>query len=61
MRVVCAAFLLSLSAQVATQEVLRPLLDFDGPDTSQKWQAVNDGVMGELRAKRVASPFCSAG
>ena len=48
MRAVWAAVLLSLSAQVATQEVLRPLLDFDGPDTSQKWQAVNDGVMGGI-------------
>jgi len=46
MRAVWAAVLLSLSAQVATQEALRPLLDFDGPDTAQKWQAVNDGVMG---------------
>ena len=46
MRAVWAAFMLSLSAQVATEEALRPLLDFAGPDTSQKWQAVNDGVMG---------------
>ena len=48
MRAVWAAFLLSLSAQVATQEALRPLLDFAGPDTAQKWQAVNDGVMGGI-------------
>lgn len=46
MRAVLAAFLLSLSAQVATQEALEPVLDFAGPDTAQKWQAVNDGVMG---------------
>jgi monofunctional biosynthetic peptidoglycan transglycosylase len=31
---------------VATQEALEPVLDFAGPDTAQKWQAVNDGVMG---------------
>jgi NADH dehydrogenase [ubiquinone] 1 alpha subcomplex assembly factor 1 len=31
---------------VATQESLEPVLDFAGPDTAQKWQAVNDGVMG---------------
>ena len=46
MRAVLAAFLLSVSAQVATQEALEPVLDFAGPDTAQKWQAVNDGVMG---------------
>ena len=46
MRAVWVAFLLSLSAQVATQEVLQPVLDFAGPDSAQKWQAVNDGVMG---------------
>jgi NADH dehydrogenase [ubiquinone] 1 alpha subcomplex assembly factor 1 len=46
MRAVWAAFLLSLSAQVATEEALRPVLDFAAPDTAQKWQAVNDGVMG---------------
>lgn len=40
------ALLLSLSAQVATQQALEPVLDFAGPDTAQKWQAVNDGVMG---------------
>ena len=45
MRAVLAAFLLSVSAQVATQEALEPVLDFAGPDTAQKWQAVNDGVM----------------
>jgi monofunctional biosynthetic peptidoglycan transglycosylase len=25
---------------------MRPLVDFAGPDAAQKWQAVNDGVMG---------------
>jgi monofunctional biosynthetic peptidoglycan transglycosylase len=46
MRAVWVAFLLSLSAPVATQEALLPVLDFAGPDSAQKWQAVNDGVMG---------------
>lgn len=45
MRAVLVACLLSLSAQVATQQALEPVLDFAGPDTAQKWQAVNDGVM----------------
>jgi monofunctional biosynthetic peptidoglycan transglycosylase len=38
--------LVCLLGQIATQEALRPLLDFTGPDTAQNWQAVNDGVMG---------------
>ena len=46
MRAALVACLLSVSAQVATQEALEPVLDFAGPDTAQKWQAVNDGVMG---------------
>ena len=46
MRAVWVAVLLSLSAQVATQEALQPVLDFAAPDSAQKWQAVNDGVMG---------------
>ena len=32
--------------QAVTEIPLRPLLDFAGPDTAQKWQAVNDNVMG---------------
>ena len=32
--------------QAVTEISLRPLLDFAGPDTAQKWQAVNDNVMG---------------
>jgi monofunctional biosynthetic peptidoglycan transglycosylase len=32
--------------QTAAEKALQPLLDFDGPDASQKWQAVNDNVMG---------------
>ena len=46
MRAIWLIVLLSLCGQVATQEALRPLLDFATPDTAQKWQAVNDGVMG---------------
>jgi NADH dehydrogenase [ubiquinone] 1 alpha subcomplex assembly factor 1 len=46
MRAISAAILLALSSQVATEEALRPLLDFTGPEAAQKWQAVNDGVMG---------------
>ena len=46
MRATAAAILLALSSQVATEEALRPLLDFTGPEAAQKWQAVNDGVMG---------------
>jgi monofunctional biosynthetic peptidoglycan transglycosylase len=48
MRAIWAAIFLYGSAQVAVEapETLRPLLDFAGPDASQKWQAVNDGVMG---------------
>ena len=32
--------------QSVTEIPLRPLLGFAGPDTAQKWQAVNDNVMG---------------
>ena len=46
MRMSSAALLLVLSSQVATLDALQPLLDFSGPEAAQKWQAVNDGVMG---------------
>jgi NADH dehydrogenase [ubiquinone] 1 alpha subcomplex assembly factor 1 len=46
MRAVLAVVIVALSGQVATREALRPVLDFAGPDTAQKWQTVNDGVMG---------------
>jgi NADH dehydrogenase [ubiquinone] 1 alpha subcomplex assembly factor 1 len=46
MRAISAAILLAISGQVATEEALRPLLGFAGPDAAQQWQAVNDGVMG---------------
>jgi hypothetical protein len=45
-RAISAAILLALSSRVATEEALRPLLDFAGPEAAQQWQAVNDGVMG---------------
>ena len=32
--------------QAVAGKPLQPLLDFAGPDTAQKWQAVNDNVMG---------------
>lgn len=38
--------LLFFMGQVAAPEALRPLFDFAGPDAAQKWQSVNDGVMG---------------
>jgi NADH dehydrogenase [ubiquinone] 1 alpha subcomplex assembly factor 1 len=33
-------------AQVAAHDTLLPLFEFAGPEAAQKWQAVNDGVMG---------------
>jgi monofunctional biosynthetic peptidoglycan transglycosylase len=35
-----------LLMQAVAEKALRPLLDFTGPDAAQKWQAVNDNVMG---------------
>jgi NADH dehydrogenase [ubiquinone] 1 alpha subcomplex assembly factor 1 len=35
-----------LLMQAVAEKALVPVLDFAGPDTAQKWQAVNDGVMG---------------
>jgi monofunctional biosynthetic peptidoglycan transglycosylase len=35
-----------LFMQAVAGKALRPLLDFAGPDAAQKWQTVNDGVMG---------------
>ena len=32
--------------QAVAEKALQPLLDFTGPDAAQKWQAVNDNVMG---------------
>ena len=37
---------LTLCSQVATEQTLRPLFDFAGPEAAQQWQAVNDGVIG---------------
>ena len=53
MRVISAAILLVLSSQVATEEALRPLLDFAGPEAARQWQAVNDGVMGGVSDGRL--------
>jgi NADH dehydrogenase [ubiquinone] 1 alpha subcomplex assembly factor 1 len=38
--------LMALFGQVAVEKPLQPLLDFAGTDPAQKWQVVNDGVMG---------------
>ena len=35
-----------LLMQAVADKAMRPLVDFAGPDAAQKWQAVNDGVMG---------------
>ncbi len=35
-----------LLMQAVAEKALQPVLDFAGPDSAQKWQAVNDGVMG---------------
>lgn len=35
-----------LLMQATAEKSLLPLLDFAAPDAAQKWQAVNDGVMG---------------
>jgi NADH dehydrogenase [ubiquinone] 1 alpha subcomplex assembly factor 1 len=46
MKLLWPMIVLSLSAQVATQEATRTLFEFTGPAAAQQWQAVNDGVMG---------------
>jgi NADH dehydrogenase [ubiquinone] 1 alpha subcomplex assembly factor 1 len=46
MRAISAVILLAILSQVATEEALRPVLDFAAPEAAQRWQAVNDGVMG---------------
>jgi monofunctional biosynthetic peptidoglycan transglycosylase len=38
--------------QALAEKPLQPLLDFDGPGAAQKWQAVNDGVMGGVSEGR---------
>ena len=38
--------------QAVAEKPLQPLLDFIGPDAAQKWQAVNDGVMGGVSEGR---------
>jgi monofunctional biosynthetic peptidoglycan transglycosylase len=44
---------IALLCQVAAPEVSRPLLDFADPGAAQKWQAVNDGVMGGISEGRL--------
>ncbi len=46
MRAILMSIAVILCSQVTTDPALRPLLQFDGPDAAQQWQAVNDGVMG---------------
>lgn len=47
MDVIRFVILLSVAGQVATQETVpRTLFEFAGPEASQAWLAVNDGVMG---------------
>jgi NADH dehydrogenase [ubiquinone] 1 alpha subcomplex assembly factor 1 len=46
MKLLWPIILLSVSAQVATQEATRTLFEFAGPEAARQWQAVNDGVMG---------------
>jgi len=41
-----------LLAQVAAQDTLLPLFAFVSPEAAQKWQAVNDGVMGGVSEGR---------
>jgi len=48
LRTIWAVVVLALSGQVATVESLRPLFEFTGSEAAQKWQAVNDGVMGGI-------------
>ena len=42
---IAAAWWVAL-AQVAALDTFLPLFEFTGPEAAQKWQAVNDGVMG---------------
>lgn len=43
----------ALITQVAAPDTLRPLLDFTAADAAQRWQAVNDGVMGGVSDGRL--------
>jgi NADH dehydrogenase [ubiquinone] 1 alpha subcomplex assembly factor 1 len=44
--------LVTFLLQSVAEKPLQPLLDFAGPDVAQKWQAVNDGVMGGVSEGR---------
>jgi NADH dehydrogenase [ubiquinone] 1 alpha subcomplex assembly factor 1 len=52
MRTILAPILLVLSSQVTTERALRPVVDFAAPGAAQRWQAVNDGVMGGVSVGR---------
>ena len=52
MRAWIIACLVSACGFLASQETLRPLLDFGGPGAADRWQAVNDGVMGGVSKGR---------
>ena len=41
-----------LLMQAVTEQTLRPLFGFTGPEAAQQWQAVNDGVMGGVSEGR---------
>jgi monofunctional biosynthetic peptidoglycan transglycosylase len=53
MRASVTVVILVLGGQVASQDALRPLVDFAAPDSAQKWQVVNDGVMGGVSDGRL--------
>jgi HAMP domain-containing protein len=54
--------LMALFGQVAVEKPLRPLLDFAGSDAAQKWQAVNDNVMGGVSdAKKAPARYRDRG
>jgi hypothetical protein len=56
MRASLAVVILFLCGQMATQDALQPLVDFAACDSAQKWQAVNDGVMGGVPDGRLRTP-----
>ena len=39
--------------QAVAEKALLPLVDFAAPDADQRWQAVNDGVMGGISDGRL--------
>lgn len=52
------SFLLAVfPAQAVANKALAPLLNFATPDTAEKWQAVNDGVLGGERWNKLIKAF----